>query len=359
LVKNLPDVRTESDEEVDLPPFLVEKWKAEGRYDKEVAELDTWFQETGYPRTPVNYILKWLVDFVREYGVDGFRVDTVKHTEGQVWSDLWNAAVAAFERWKKENPQAKLDDTPFYMVGEVYNYNASDARDFNYGDTIVDFFAQGFSSMINFDFKYNAQNDYEAIFSKYSTILNGPLKDKSVVHYVSSHDDGSPFDKFREKPIESGTKLLLSPGGVQIYYGDESARSLSVEADGDATLRSFMNWDQIQVNAEVNGFKVNDVLEHWKKLGQFRNNHPAIGAGKHTKISDAPYTFMREWSREGLSDVVVVALDVSAGKKTIEVGNAFANGVTVRDHYSGTEVKVKDGKVSLESPYDVVLLELK
>ena len=40
LVKNLPDIRTESIENVALPAHLVEKWKAEGRYEQEVKELD-------------------------------------------------------------------------------------------------------------------------------------------------------------------------------------------------------------------------------------------------------------------------------------------------------------------------------
>ena len=56
-------------------------------------------------------------------------------------------------------------------------------------------------------------------------------------HYISSHDDGNPFDKKREKILESGTKLLLTPGVAQIYYGDEVARPLTAQANGDAVLR--------------------------------------------------------------------------------------------------------------------------
>lgn len=356
LVKNLPDVRTESDQEVELPLFLVEKWKAEGRYDQEVAELDAWFTETGYPRTPVYYILKWLVDFVKDYGIDGFRVDTVKHTEGYLWKDLYESAAKAFEEWKRDNPEAKLDDVPFYMVGEVYGYYAINGRDYNYGDTIVDFFDEGFTSMINFGFKDAAKSSYDSIFSRYDTALQGPLAGKTVVHYISSHDDGSPFDRMREKPIEAGTKLLLCPGGVQIYYGDESARSLNVEATGDASLRSFMNWDEMDTNADVNGNKVKDILAHWQKLGQFRNAHPAVGAGKHQKISDAPYTFSRTWTEGDITDKVVVALDAGSGKKTISVGDVFPDGSTLKDHYSGVKSKVVDGQVEVDSEYGVVLI---
>ena len=47
LVKNLPDVKTESKQEVNLPPHLIEKWKKEGRYEREISELEVFFKKTG------------------------------------------------------------------------------------------------------------------------------------------------------------------------------------------------------------------------------------------------------------------------------------------------------------------------
>jgi alpha-amylase len=91
--------------------------------------------------------------------------------------------------------------------------------------------------LINFDFKYDATKPATEFFAKYDQLLNGPLKGKSVMNYVSSHDDGSPFDKLRTKTYESATKLLLAPGIAQIYYGDETGRRLDVQAQGDATLQ--------------------------------------------------------------------------------------------------------------------------
>ena len=219
LVDNLPDIKTESETEVELPAFLIEKWKKEGRYEKEVQELNKWFAKTKLKKTPVNYILKWIIDFIKEYGVDGFRVDTVKHTEDHVWRTLMKQASKAFTEWKDMNPDKKLDDVDFYMVGEVYNYFAGNGRIFDYGDKKVDFFEDAFSSLINFDFKGDAHKSYEEIFSKYDNLLHGALIGKSIVNYISSHDDGGPFDLKRKRPFEAGTKLLLSPGGVQIYYG--------------------------------------------------------------------------------------------------------------------------------------------
>src|SRR5690606_5869233 len=49
LVKNLPDIKTDSNEPVELPEYLVKKWKSEGRYDREMKELDDFFTRTGYP----------------------------------------------------------------------------------------------------------------------------------------------------------------------------------------------------------------------------------------------------------------------------------------------------------------------
>ncbi len=62
LVDNLPDILTGSNEEVELPQPLVNKWKFEGRYDQEMAELDAFFERTGYPRAPKYYLIKWLAD---------------------------------------------------------------------------------------------------------------------------------------------------------------------------------------------------------------------------------------------------------------------------------------------------------
>jgi len=357
LVKNLPDIKTESDKEVELPQFLIDKWKAEGRYEEEVAELEDWFNTTKYKRTAVNYILKWLVDFIKKFGVDGFRVDTVKHTESKVWRDLWTAAFTAHETYKKEHPEKVIDDTEFYMVGEVYNYFISGGREFDYGDTKVDFFKDGFKSMINFDFKYDAEKDYESTFSKYDQLLNGPLVGKSVLNYISSHDDGAPFDQERKRAIEAGTKLLLTPGGVQIYYGDETARDLNVAADGDAKLRSFMNWDELSNNSTKNGHNVQDVLDHWQKLGKFRRDNPAVGAGRHQRISEDPYVFSRTMERSGYINNVVVGLDLPIGKKNLDVSSVFENGTKVTDAYSGTSATVSSGKVVIDSNEGIVLLE--
>ena len=353
LVENLPDVKTESNAAVALPPMLIEKWKKEGRYEQEVAELDAFFTKTGYPRAPKYYIMKWLSDYITDYGIDGYRVDTVKHTYEDVWADFKKVCDAAFEDFKKNNPEKVLDSQDFFTVGEVYGYNIGAKKLFDFGDKKVNYFENGFAGLINFDFRNEAKMNYEALFSKYSGILQNDLKGNTVMNYVSSHDDSYPYDKKREKTFESGTKLLLAPGISQVYYGDESARSLDIEGTtGDATLRSMMNWDDIKTNPETQ-----KVFMHWQKLGVFRKNHIAVGAGIHKEISASPYTFSRTFKKDNFTDNVVVGLDLPKGLKEISVGTIFEDGTKLKDAYSGKKVVVSNGKVSIESEFDIVLLE--
>ena len=359
LVANLPDFLTNSNASVELPPHLVAKWKKEGRYEREVKELDDFFKRTGYPRAPRYYLMKWHADWVRKYGIDGFRADTVKHTEPGLWKELKQEASLAFEDWKRANPKQRLGEDKFWMVSEVYNYEIKHARKFDLGGgDFVDYLDQGFDSMISFSLRSDAKQPYEKIFSDYSKILQGEMKGYSVLNYISSHDDSSPFDPLRERPFESANKLLLAPGAAQIYYGDETARILRVEgAEGDATLRSFMNWGELKTNAERGMHRVADIRAHWARLGRFRAAHPAVGAGVHQMISHSPYTFKRTWERNGVSDRVVVALDLPGGQPaTIQVGGVFHDGATVRDWYTGKTAVVKGGKVRFDTAAPVALI---
>jgi alpha-amylase len=359
LVENLPDIKTESDTEVDLPQVLLDKWEKEGRLEQEMEELNAFFEETGYPRAPRFYIMKWLTDFVRKYGVDGYRIDTAKHTEESIWGDLYKVAKKAFADWKVANPDKVLDDNEFYTVGEVYNYGISTGRMFDNGGVMVDYYANGMKALINFELKWEADNPYDSIFTKYSNKLANELKGKSVLNYMTSHDDGQPYDKAREKAFRAANVLLLCPGASQLYYGDETNRNLTIEGTvGDATLRSFMNWEDIDLNTIVNQVSTKDLLEHYQKLGKFRADNPSVGAGMHTMLSAEPYVFKRVWSRGDYNNKVVVGLDFSIGEKVLPIADTFENGTILTDYYSGKTVKVKNGMVKLDTDFDIVLLSL-
>jgi alpha-amylase len=364
LVKNLPDFRTDSDAAVALPPALVAKWKAEGRYERETQELDAFFKRTGYPRAPRYYLMKWHSDYVRKYGFDGFRADTVRHVEPGVWKELKAVASQAYEEWQRANPDklpGKLPGkAPFFMTSEVYGYPATSGREFVYEDgTRVDYYANGFDAMINFSVAHDAAGSYEKLFATYSGLLNGALKGRTITNYLDSHDDPNPFDALRRRPLETANKLLLAPGQAQIYYGDETARVLRVQgAEGDANLRSFMNWDELQAGARIGTLRVTEVRDHWARLGRFRHAHPAVGAGVHRMLAASPYTFARTFEKDGVADRVVVALDLPRARSVaIPVAGMFGDGQRVRNAYTGEQAVVAGGKVRFAGRAPVALIE--
>jgi alpha-amylase len=355
LTDNLPDIKTDSETQVALPSFLVDKWKKEGRYQQEVQELETFFTTTGLNRTPVNYIIKWVTDYARETGIDGFRIDTVKHVEENVWAVFNQQSKLAFEEWKKNHPEDKLHDDDFFIMGELYGYQASNGRNYTFSNKEVNYFDYGFNALINFDFKDHAAADYKELFKKYDDIRKNLLTDKENVHayfvnYISSHDDAQPFDAARKQPIDAATKLLLSLGMSQIYYGDELARSLIIEGTkGDATLRSMMDWENLDKK----------TLTHWQKLGIFRNNHPAIGAGDHYSLEHSGEGTLaaRFYDRNDHKDAVLIGAGLKDGMIEIDVKKVFPKVKYLRNAYTDEKLIVENGKVKVNVVNGVVLLE--
>lgn len=340
-VSYLPDIRTESTNTVDIPAILKTKWTKEGTLATKQAELNNYFA-TGKSKTVRNYMVFWLTQWVEKYGVDGFRCDTAKHVELESWKALKEQGLKSLQTWRKNNPTkpgANWDED-FWMTGECYTHYV------NYDSYYT---SGGFDSMINFSF--NDQNSMDAsasgmpavgsinsTYADYAGKLN--TNDKfNVLTYLSSHDTRL----CRNNLIWQGSAFQLLPGGIQIYYGDETNRPL---ADGlakgnDHALRSDMNWNSIDQN----------VLAHWQKVGQFRNNHVAVGAGSHTSLTaTSGAAFSRNFNKNGVTDTVVACIGANANQSvTITLNGAFADGTTVKNTYDGTTATVSGGKVTFNS----------
>lgn len=281
---SLPDFRTEDFRTATLPPFYAQK-------DTNAVLVPDYRVR--------DYLVSWHADWVRRFGIDGFRADTAKHVELAAWADLKQAGLEALAAWKAENPTQALDDAPFWMTGEVFPHGVVKDAYFTQG---------GFDSLINFDFQTAAPaliEDVallEGLYETYAASINAD-PEFNVLSYISSHDTNLFFSiagQSREKQAKVGTALLLAPGGVQIYYGDESARPPGpTGGELQQATRSDMNWDSLDV----------DVLEHWKKLGQFRNRHLAVGAGTHEAVAtEHGYAFVRRHGSGAEEDRVMVLL---------------------------------------------------
>ena len=325
----LPDFKTESTSSVGIPEMLKTKWTKEGTYDAKVAK----YGSSGTVRT---YLVKWLTEWVEEYGVDGFRCDTAKHVEKESWKALKDAGVAALKKWRQNNPSAPganwTDD--FWMTGEAWDHGVG------YDDYYT---AGGFDSMINFSTCGGGaiadKSKLDEVYSGYANQINTNSK-FNVLSFMSSHDEVlMSASKSAKDMVYYGTAFLMLPGGVQIYYGEETQRPMvsGVAFDGSGgaghSLRSDMNWNSID----------QDLLAHYQKVGSFRNNHLAVGAGTHKQISASPYTFSRVYG----DDKVVVSMPNSAGTYDISVSGIFEDGSMVTDAYSGEAYQVSGGTVSV------------
>lgn len=284
----LPDFKTEAPGPADAPILFSRK-------------TDTAFE--AQPGLSVRqYLVKWHSEWVRRLGIDGFRCDTAKHVELDSWKALKQAATTALADWKRANPSKKIDDAPFWMTGEVFPHGVVKDEYYSQG---------GFDSLLNFDFqdrlKTILQNGpdltagADTLDGVYKTCaaVNAPGAGFETLSYISSHDTDLLFDYFKNDPVtqrQAGTALLLAPGGVQIYYGDESGRRAGPSGgDGTQGTRSDMNW----------GTTDRTILDHWQKLAAFRKKHAAVGAGSHQRLASPPgsYAFARRLDGD---DVVVV-----------------------------------------------------
>lgn len=338
-LSGLPDVKTEVTSNQGLAPILKTKWA------KETSGYDAWIlpsaknlrQDLGI--SPSDYQVKWLAAWVKEFGIDGFRVDTAKHVDMFRWAQLKDACSDALKEWRQNNPDKPGADwdEDFWTTAEVFGHGANQSNYHTDGK---------FDSVINFNFPKDG--NIASIDSTYQSYANSINSSDSwnVLSYISSHDT----DLARTNMINLGSTLLLSPGAVQIFYGDETNRSRGESgSDKDQGTRSDMNWSNMDTAS----------LAHWQKVGQFRNDHIAIGAGTHTKLNSSPYTFQRSYHKNGIDDDVIVVLGAS-GTQTINVSSVFNDGSIVRDAYTGAEATVQNGTVTITPDSNgVILLELK
>lgn len=338
----LPDIKTEVTTDQGLPPILQTKWSQAG------SEADKWIvpeaqdlrQDLGVP--PAGYLKKWITAWIEEFGIDGFRVDTAKHVGKERWGELKAEAISALEDWRANNPNAPGAswDEQFWMVGEVYGHGVGKSDYFadNNGDGINDF-----DSVINFNFPKDGDlSNIDSVWEDYANQLNSD-SEFNVLSYISSHDTslGALGNK-----INAGTTFLLSPGGVQLFYGDEVDRQPAPNAYDHKTRSDYPWSNQDQA-----------VLEHWQKLGQFRENHPAVGAGQQKDLGNNTYGRTWDGNSDGLIDDKIVIKINGSGISTVNVNGIFANGVTVRNAYTGKTATVNNGEVEFEFNNQVILIE--
>ncbi|GAA3789024.1 pullulanase-type alpha-1,6-glucosidase [Streptomyces coacervatus] len=304
--------------------------------------------------------------WVRDFGIDGFRIDTVKHVDMDFWTQ-WATALDAYA--------AKQGRKNFFMFGEVYSADTSitspyvtqgrlDATlDFPFQDAARTYASQGGSAqklaaLFGDDYKYTTDkaNAYEQV-----TFTGN--HDMGRIGYFLKQDNPKATDaELLAKDRLANELMFLSRGNPVVYYGDEQGFTGS-GGDKDARqtmfaskVADYLDDDEIgtdRTHASDSYDTSAPLYEQIAALSKLRKDNPALTDGVQTQRYAADgsgiYAFSRTDARTGQEYVVV--FNNAGDEKTASFATGSAN-MKFRGIY-GTSADVTsdtDKKVTVTVP---------
>lgn len=318
----MPDFKDENEKTVKIPDLLKRKWHMEETNNDAWVNPSSKFLREDREFAPLDYIIAWISSWVEEFGIDGFRCDIVEYVRLNRWKELNEACNSALKKWREKHPESIASEWTdnFYMTGDFENASI---------DYKPDYADAGFSSLVNFYFPKHG--DLDGIVYTWQAYADS----------VTAYPDWHPFsylnnsyhrDVEMSNMIDCATTLLLAPGAVQIFYGDESGRKLSdaqYNVDSNQAFRSDMNWEEVDTI----------LLSHFRKLGRIRKGNPVITTGRQRTLDT--HTCIRE----NENDTLLIKL-YPQNRSFIDVAGTFKDSERLVELYTGEEAMVKDGKIS-------------
>ena len=233
-------------------------------------------------------------------GVDGFRLDAVKHIYHKATGDENPTFLKTYYDELNSYYQGKGHTEPLYMVGEVL----SEAKD-------VAPYYKGLPALFEFDFWYCLEwainNGTGCYFAKdilgYQQLYAANRSNYIEATKLSNHDEdrtASKLGKSAAKEKLAAAVLLTAAGEPYIYYGEELGMYGTKEED-DRYVRGPMLWgdhtetaytDKIDKNVASSIASVskqqNDeksLLNVYAQFARVRNTYPALAQGTMSKHS--------------------------------------------------------------------------
>ncbi|MEW2341956.1 pullulanase-type alpha-1,6-glucosidase [Streptomyces griseoaurantiacus] len=304
--------------------------------------------------------------WVRDFDVDGFRIDTVKHVNMEFWTQ-WATALDAYA--------ARHGRKDFFMFGEVYSADTSvtapyvtegrlDATlDFPFQDAARAYASQGGSArklaqVFAEDHKYTTDkaNAYEQV-----TFLGN--HDMGRIGYFLNQDDPKATDaQLLAKDRLANELMFLSRGNPVVYYGDEQGFTGS-GGDKDARqtmfaskVADYLDDDEIgttRTHARDAYDTKAPLYEQIAALSRLRRADPALTDGVQTERYAADgagvYAFTRTDARTGQEYVVALNNAGEDRKAAFATGSA---GMTYRGIYGTRASTTSDAgrKVTVTVP---------
>ncbi|HYC04541.1 MAG TPA: alpha-amylase family glycosyl hydrolase [Azospirillaceae bacterium] len=269
----------------------------------------------------------------KKAGVDGYRLDTVKH----VLPEFWNTH-------RKMTRDAMGKD--FFLLGEIFgaDYQVADPYfEADQMDGALDFAFQG--ETLAFVQGRGRTAAYSRFLQKRHKVRPGFV----MSHYLSSHDVpgalfqlGGDIPRFRLM----AALQMASIGMPQIYYGEEVGR-----AGGDwPENRSDMPWtDGTKPGSKE---KANTELrDYYKRLIAARKANPAFAHGDYKELAKEGdlLVFSRSHAESGNAVVVAVNRSEQPQQGTVALPEAW-NGKTVKDAITGKSLGTGSAAFALSVP---------
>ena len=324
--------------------------------DKSVSEGDIKSWQSGLPDFATEKaevrakLVEWQTSWMRNYGVDYFRVDTVKHVDSTTWAALKNSTTEV-------NPS-------FKMIGEYYGAGyASNGSTLGTGQMDAD---------LDFDFNDQATSfvsgnisSVESFLSSRNTALNNAYM---TGQFLSSHDEngfkaslmnGKQYteDKATAAALVAATLQLTAKGIPVIYYGEEVGLS-GLNNYPYNTNRYDMDFSKAT--------KDNVTYQHYKNLLSIRNAYTDVFArGSRKVVASSDEEGYDVVSRSYGGTTLYVGMNIKDTAKEVKVPVSLAAGTEVKDLYSGATYTVGSDKtvaVTIPAAKDggtVILTEVK
>ena len=276
-----------------------------------------------------DFLLKAQLAWAKRSGVDGFRLDTVKHVSHEFWQEHRRRTLAEL-------------GPGFFLLGEVWG-----------GDPqVLDpwFAADELDAGFDFSFQGNVlgfvQGRGRAVaFDRYLKSREKVRTGHLLAHFLSSHDvPGALYQLGGDKSLFRLAAVLqfTSVGVPVIYYGEEVGR-----LGGDwPENRSDMPWGQRDV-LPGKGLPRDEALrEDYKRLITIRRAHPALSRGTHEKlVADGNLLVFVQRDTKS-DDAVVVAINRGSTPAVARFAapEAWAGG-SVSDVWNGAAVPLTSGTI--------------
>ena len=302
------------------------------------------FKNAAARKFSIDNAIKW----IKDTGVDGYRLDAVKHIEMSWLTDLRTQVNALGLKNK------------FYMVGETFTYQKNVLKpyidpktkldgqfDFPLREKLVNIILRRQSNFYDLDTFLNANDGYYgsgAIMGNFIGNHDLPrsihlAEDSPVFGSMDGGKSKSWYTNLKEpnyaKPYErlgvAFTALMTLQGVPLIYYGDE----IGLAGGGDPDNRRFMKWSGLSSHQTK-------LKAHVAKLGKIRAANSALrrGVRKERWKENDVYAY----SMTHGSNVVYVVLNRSDSSKTIKLP-----GTSLTDQLTGSKVTASSVTVGARS----------